>query len=676
MDNSNPRPAYGSQNSSVRPRNRRLITNTEQELVDNTSLDSGIAFGASEPTTRTSSPIPPKYPNRTGPREIKSNGRLGGGYSYARDSGNNAKTTAGFGKGFFEGGWTGSWGTLQELARDVLGNGMDDGRSRTPSGAQQNGRSTSAGGILGGRKSRAPEAWGPEGGLPRKRDDSIGVGTLAAREAEVRTRKVKSALESGAGVNGGLDMQGRHKRRTSMEEPREADEESDTLVHVHHVKPSDTMAGVILKYNCNPAVFRKANRLWPNDSIQVKKVVLLPVDACSLKGIPCDSPMKDSFSTEQLATALNESALGNKSPVGRLDPMEEDDSMAGSPARIAPMTEEEQPWAHVRWVMLSPSCKQPTEIARLPRKTLGYFPPPRRKSINTGSTASTPRGSLDRISTSFSSGDRDFGSTSSTPSRRISNLAPLSKPINGCVSPLMNADSASIPPPPRRETMSTERHRRGSIGADAARLAWLRGPGGVGTLEGKKIGSGNDGLNKWAHKHLPGLAIDDLPSLSIVGAETASFGFDGHDESKQTLFPGTPVFRSETSSPALGATAGAGNGLGLENAAAAIEGWVRRLATKVPSGPAAARSVPVGGCLAPHDDEDLIELLDGASSEEGRGFEVTQQLKSGSGEFPPRSIGGGGTAASSRGSGGMEDLDGALRGRRTPSYAGKGAKSD
>lgn len=205
--------------------------------------------------------------------------------------------------------------------------------------------------------------------------------------------------------------------------------------------------------------------------------------------------------------------------------------------------------------------------------------------------------------------------------------------------------------------MSTASNRRESISADAARLSWMRGPGGVGTLSGRKIGSGNDGLNKWANKHLPGLAIDDLPSTSITGAETAKIGFDGADESRGTLFSSSQSFQSGSSTPVL--VEGTGNGMVLETAAAAIEGWVRRMAIKNPS-PATPKA-GAGGRLAPPEDGDLIELLDGTGSDDGRGFEP---LKSSS------------EILRSAGGSGREDLEGAaLRGRGS-SYVGKGGKSD
>jgi hypothetical protein len=94
-----------------------------------------------------------------------------------------------------------------------------------------------------------------------------------------------------------------------------------------------------------------------------------------------------------------------------------------------------------------------------------------------------------------------------------------------------------------------------------------------------------------------------------------------------------------------------GQGLGIENAAAAIEGWVRRLAIKGPGTP------KLGGRS---ESTDLIELLDGAGSDDGRGFE----LSPGSLRAPITGLSGSG----------REDLEGVIRGRA--SAGAKGGKSD
>jgi hypothetical protein len=168
----------------------------------------------------------------------------------------------------------------------------------------------------------------------------------------------------------------------------------------------------------------------------------------------------------------------------------------------------------------------------------------------------------------------------------------------------------------------------------------MKGPGGVGTLGPKirKPGPGNDGLNKWAKKHFA-LATIDSHSTSITGAETAHFGF-GDDLGAIAEGPINGLSGIATPS-------GSQN-IGLENAAAAVEGFFRKLIVNGPGTPKVnARA-----------DSDLIELLDGTGSDDGRGFEIA----------PGR------VRSSTPMGSGREDMDGMIRGRA--SAGTKGGKSD
>lgn len=521
--------------------------------------------------------------------------------------------TLGFGKGIWEGGWSGSWTALQGLASSVLGtdvveNNSDGERAGMGRKGADLGRKRARGQS---KAKKVPATWGPSGDL-RRRADSIGAGTLEERDLAVKAMKTASVLESHEGANGGLDVNGNYKRRTSLERPSTQGqniEEHDALVYVHHVQPSDTLAGVVLKYNCQPAVFRKANGLYPNDAIQVREVVFLPVDACTIKGRSCDPP------SENTAIDLLAPTPEIEDPPSRYrayangrtqDPKPQGPGSATSPlfntydTEQPKTTEEEKPWAHVRWVLLdsSPSAK-PVEIARLPRRTLGYFPPSRRKSHANSSSVSTPRGSFDlhsmpQLFEEQSESTFDTARQRSyigSPSRGESYFpAPISNPLSRRVS------SSNVP----------------------ARPQWLRGPGGVGTFDVRSPGPGQDSLNSWAAKHVPILGIAYMPSSSAIGGEMASYGFD--DE----LVSIAEMPRSYHTAAGSGAVTpsggGQGIGLGLEHAAATIEGWVRRLAIKAAPG---TPKLGMGNRAAPELGEgDLIELLDGGGSDDGRGFEI------------------------------------------------------
>ena len=162
----------------------------------------------------------------------------------------------------------------------------------------------------------------------------------------------------------------------------------------------------------------------------------------------------------------------------------------------------------------------------------------------------------------------------------------------------------------------------------------------------RKPGPAQDGLNSWAKNYIPGLTIDSLPSTAILGGESAHFGFN---EEMGSIAEGSFGGGNGTIIP----TSGGNSGMGLENAAAAIEGWVRRLAIKGPGTPKISGRSGVEAT-------DLIELLDGAGSDDGRGFELTPgSLKASTPNF----------GGSARG-----DLNGLARGRATG--GAKGGKSD
>ncbi|PBP24066.1 LysM domain-containing protein [Diplocarpon rosae] len=566
--------------STIRPRNRRQIrTATDQELVSTSATSTPAG-------SRAVSPLPRENPSRSGSgtrsalgrsNPSKSNGRLLTPQIMGRSSGS---LGAGLG-GVWDGGWMGGWSTLQGIANSVM-SAMEGGIDSDARPSRRGQGST-----------KGPSEWGPPSPGPKKKGEGIGMGSTEEREAALIQRKRAGVLE-GRDEDRIKDMSGNYKRRTSGEEQRPGSEEDDqALVYIHHVQKQDTLQGVILRYNCNPDVFRKANRLWPNDSIQIRKTVVLPVDACTVKGRPSEPPDGD---YSQQGIDLLASTPGNE------DPQTSDKSPWSGLAKgkSAELPEEsENPWVHVRWVLIDSSPTKPVEIARMPRKTLGYFPPRRRKSTV---TTSTPRGSSDLplLSNDFTANT----SSPSTSSRRTSNLGP--QPSQATSSGIGSATIGSYFP------THPSRPRRESVGEGADRLGWMRGPGGVGTF-GKNVrrpGPGQDGLNSWARKHAPGLTIGDLPSTSILGGEVAHFGFGDELESIHESTRGgngAGLVGTSASGP------GAGQ-MGLENAAAAIEGWVRRIATITPGvGSPSGQGRP---------EPDLIELLDGTGSDDGRGFEV------------------------------------------------------
>lgn len=490
--------------------------------------------------------------------------------------------------------WVPNWSSIQEFASTLLANTSDPSPADHRSGAPQQ-----------------PSSWGPappgeRGTRPGLHD--VAAGPTAARDAELRARKKATVLESHPGVNGGLDTRGKYKRRMSDDissataAGTSGPDVEDCLVYIHYVKPADTYFGIVLRYRCREDVFRRANGLWTRDNIQIRKWLALPVDACEIKGRPCDDPSLVSQGVDLLGTTpkrrntlddfhfSSPSAGSGLGQIGGTTPNKPAAGDLGEPA-----------WTHVRWVRLE-SCENPVEIARISRTALGYFPPRRKKSIqSTMSPISTPRQSVDLTMGS--------GSVTESPihvSRRQSLLG--SRSVQG-TSPVSSSGLGR----------STE----------DARPAWMRRPGGVGSMSRNvhAPGPGRDYLNKWTTKHLPGLNIETLPSMSVLGSETAHFGFRNGEEMPGLVENALEEGRDVSST--------SGQDLGLDKAAASIETWLRGAFSKRPNSPTAGGSGSSSlasriGRLPEDTTGDLIELEDGPG-EDGFGFGIGNGNTGGSG---------------------------------------------
>ncbi|KAK3353089.1 Arv1-like family-domain-containing protein [Lasiosphaeria hispida] len=562
---------------AVRPRNRRLVS------TRNETGSSAFSSPGQSPT-RGASPIPAACIGSVTGRndsstEIARSAMRGKSPAVGRGSG---------GGGLFESSWVPSWASVQGLASSFLSGG-EPGFGRN---------------------------WGPEPpNEPRPRLNDVAAGSMAKREAALKAMRTASVLESHEGVNGGLDAAGHHKKRNSDEEPRgsaQQEESEEHLVYIHHVQPSDTYAGIVLKYKCREDAFRKANGLWSRDGIQVRKWLTLPVDACEVRGRPCEGPSTPSARVDLLARTPEETdPFGGRDSRGDFFASNTDGHSSDHPK---PSGDEERPWTHVRWVSID-SCPHPVEIARVPRKALGYFPPRRKKSIHTASTTlSTPRGSFDVPSITLGSeAGGGLGSPGSASSRRQSLLSGR---------PQLNTLSSN-------QFATGRRSRVNSIGINDdlsldPRPAWMRRPGGVGSL-GKSVrapGPERDYFNSWTKRHLPGLInVDSMSSMSVMGSESARFGFGNAAENGpaaaalvEGLFEGG---RDETGASEVVNHQGSG----LDKAALALEIWLRGAFAK--RGPATPVLGPRGrpGAPAMEGDGDLIELAD-TNSDDGRGFNL------------------------------------------------------
>lgn len=465
--------------TQLRPRNRRLISLDKDDdapagIEDITHHSLRLeAPVASSSSSRALSPVPRTYPADTSPPRAQTRNRNLFGPSPLGSQPSAPIFPAGL--------WETSWSSVQGIASNLLSG--DTFRGRT--GSQSPRRSRRPLEATQSRKRSAPVQWGPSGSGGQQ----LGYGSREDRLAQVQARKRETLLA--ADSYRFPDATGRYKRRDSEDRSaslatRAESEDRDTLVYLHKVKPSDTLAGVMIKYNCQPNAFRKANRFWPNDSIQVRRTVVLPVEACGVKGRKVPEPQNspglsnDGTIEDPMLTPTNAHHFW-PNPSDYSDAQGTPFSSITTSPSASVSNLEEQSWKHDSWVMID-GFPEAVEIGRQSRRTLGFFPRSRRKSA-TFSDLDTPAPSLD------------------------------------------------LPRKSRQDERHQRKESRSSSGSHFAHQ--LQGPGGVGTL-GRDVhnpGPAQDRLNKIFAPHLPNVAprtsFESVASTSSTGIENVGGTIEG-----------------------------------------------------------------------------------------------------------------------------------------------------
>lgn len=548
MSNPSHTSLYSSTNSStstLRPRTGRLISYVDDEAIESTAI-----------STSTSS-TPPHFPSRgISPNEATIV------RSKSTDKPRNARTSKAHLRvssgsqpptGGKQTAWE-PWGSIQDFASTWLGNEASSsskdkagGSFKTPVWMKQDKNYTS--------KPSAPQ-WGPT--IPTIVNP--GVEAIQERQAMVQAKKREALLLASASEN--RDTLGRFKRRDSDADTTigtQTDQSEDALVYMHKVSTGDTLSGVIIKYNCQPDLFRKVNRFWPNDNIQTRTHVLVPLDGSTVKGRKVDSPYlsRDLFEPGLDHLAMQD-PLKSTSPNGVHNPASttnltiSSSHLTSEPLSLITSLSEDAELRHDSWAML-PNFKDAVEILRVPRRALGYFPRARRKSNTTltvSSTTSTPKSSFDKLRHPPTHAAQQSASLNASPVRRPA--FPGSR---------LNSTSG-------RNRSSSTSGTGGNTFADA-----LRGPGGVGDLRGLRTqmsrpGPADDPLNRKFNQYFPDFLPppQDMPRTGLFSASTATTG------SRNTPRASMDSVRS-TRSNSNGSVLAGSEALG-----GAIEGWVRKMA--------------------------------------------------------------------------------------------------
>jgi LysM repeat protein len=369
----------------------------------------------------------------------------------------------------------------------------------------------------------------------------------------------------------------------------QAESPVDQLVYIHHVAVGDTYAGLALRYRCHVDDIQRANGLWSRDDIHVRKWLAIPCNVCETKATPhldpnppvqphAPEPLTGGFYDPSATNICSASHDITKIPITTKSTVTQQHSTA----------HDDRPWIHDRWVKL-PSFPQPVEMARVPRQNLGYFPRRRRKDNRFGA---------------IDPSEPQLCAASNPSLEDIRELLDPDQPRIESIN--INSSPPSLPIPISNGEVT---YPAGS----EARPAWMRRPGGVGTLsrDVRTPGPDTDYLNTWAHKHLPALSLDTHSSAS----ESVVKGKDRlHPHSTTHLLPNATGPNDHVTSI-----------VGLERAATAVETWIRGAFTNLRVG------APV---VRPHQSstahQDLIELIDtGISGETVTSTAVRGSLASG-----------------------------------------------
>ncbi|KAF1983290.1 carbohydrate-binding module family 50 protein [Aulographum hederae CBS 113979] len=557
----------GGATAELRPRNRRLISDFDDDGLDDNLLGSnraasprGTPFGS-----RPASPIPKQHPSRTPSTQPTSRFSTtpNGSVPERRGKGN---------QNSLFGSWGGSWTALQGLASNVLGSetspsGSSRPRQRRPLEATHRRASNSA----------PPARWGTSSSAAAAAS-SVGRGSGDERAAQIRARKRQELLSNGVSIT---DSSGNYKRRSSDEMTGVEAEEvrnEEALVYVHRVKPNDTLAGISIRFHCPQSVVQKANRMWAHDTVQTRQVILVPVDACGVKGRPSTGPdereeddllLGGDTPTEAFPTGTSSQPNGWPSSSSSTTNHKHDSSTSTTshpapPSSIASShtAASSDVYKHDSWVLL-PTDTTPTEIARLPRRKLGFFPPARRKSqcySDTTTPLASPSLSLD-----LPRPGHGHTRTDSSHNAIFDNLLATTTPR------LMRTTSIA--------STSTAAGQRNPY--------FLHGPGGVGTLDKttRAPGPPPDRLNELFAHHLPDVNPPSGQSLTFLTPElfkddSSSAEATGDDNPALTRqLSGNRRFGSASTSRTRGRSVGVstpGGAGGVPN----VEAWLRRMASR------------------------------------------------------------------------------------------------
>ncbi|TCD67872.1 hypothetical protein EIP91_011870 [Steccherinum ochraceum] len=155
------------------------------------------------------------------------------------------------------------------------------------------------------------------------------------------------------------------KKNSDTEQSPRDELHSQRVVIVHEVTPTDSLAGVALKYGVTLADLRRANQMWTSDTIHLRKALYIPIEKTQ--------------KSKQFNLALIDLDAAPTPSLSDAEPTASTVSLDG----ISDQSGDGHPSVTVR---------------RVPASHLSYFPPPPRASTTLSSSPTFPRSYSDQPS--------------------------------------------------------------------------------------------------------------------------------------------------------------------------------------------------------------------------------------------------------------------------------------
>lgn len=168
---------------------------------------------------------------------------------------------------------------------------FEDSAARSARPSYERSPSSSAGLMSRRGRGAAAKRGGDEGQLPTARD--VDGGNTKGHQDNVQTARVTTLdrLEGWFGIAGQSPSSSSSSsasvlptsvnsvpRRRPTQAAQSQQQPTTRLVLVHSISSMDTLDSLALKYKTNSGTLRRANGLWPGDSIQSRKELFIPLD--------------------------------------------------------------------------------------------------------------------------------------------------------------------------------------------------------------------------------------------------------------------------------------------------------------------------------------------------------------------------------------------------------------